>query len=212
MNEHKGLKDTQSYWDNRARTVSDDAGAVEQSSRTQRMRFEAFLMANDLSGRSLLDVGCGVGDLLQHLRRRQINCDYTGYDISPEMIRRCRERYPADKFEARNILEMAPQPAFDYTISIGIHNIRVAGGREILEQVTRRQFELCRVAAHISILTDRFQGFAPHIQPWKAEDMLSLALSITPYVALHHDYLPNDFSLTLYRQPLIDTRPGLLLD
>lgn len=71
---------------------------------------------------------------------------------------------------------------------------------------------MCRVAAHVSLLTDRYTGFASHIQPWRVEEILTLALDITPFVALRHDYLPNDFSVTLYRQPLIDTRTDLLLE
>ena len=42
--------------------------------------------------------------------------------------------------------------------------------------------------------------------------MLTLALSITPYVRLEHDVLPNDFSITLYREPLIDRADDLVID
>jgi cyclopropane fatty-acyl-phospholipid synthase-like methyltransferase len=165
-----------------------------------------------LSGKSLLDLGCGVGDLYAHLQTRGIRCNYTGFDISSEMIRRCRERFPGARFESGNILEWHPGDQFDYTVAIGIHAIKVEGGRQLLERITRRQFELCRVAAHVSSLTDRYSGFAPHIQAWRAEDILTMALEITPYVILRHDYLPNDFSVTLYREPLIDTRTDLIVE
>jgi SAM-dependent methyltransferase len=207
-----GLKQAQSYWDKRAAAASTDCEKVEQSKRTQRMRFEVFVLNHDLNGKSLLDVGCGTGDLWAHLQARQIQCDYTGIDLSPEMVRRCQERFPDARFEPQNILEWNPGQQFDYTIAVGIHNIKIAGGGALLESVTRRQFELCRVATHLSLLTDRYTGFAPHIQPWRVEEILTLALDITPYVVLRNDYLPNDFSITLYRQPLIDTRPGLLLE
>ena len=206
------LQQAQTYWDKRAAEAATDCEKVEQSQRTQRMRFEAFVLYHDLSGKSLLDVGCGAGDLWAHLQARGISCDYTGIDISPEMVKRCQERFPGVRFESRNILEWTPDQPFDYTIAVGIHNIKIDGGRELLEAVTRRQFELCRIATHISLLTDRYTGFAPHIQPWHAEEILTLALDITPYVVLRHDYLPNDFSVTLYRQPLIDTRPDLMLE
>ena len=44
------------------------------------------------------------------------------------------------------------------------------------------------------------------------EQVLALALEVTPWVVLRHDYLPSDLSVTLYREPLIDTRCDLLLD
>jgi len=211
-NVKSGLEQSCAYWDQRAAHSSTDCERVEQSRRAQRMRFEAFLIAHDLQGRSVLDVGCGVGDFWEHLKRRGIACDYVGFDLAPEMIRRCLERFPGVPFKTGNLLEWDPGRSFDYVVAFGVHGIKVAGGRAVLESVTRRQFELSAMAAHTTLLTDRYAGFAPHIQAWNPEEALTLALQITPYVLLQHDYLPNSFSLTLYREPLIDTRKGLLLD
>jgi SAM-dependent methyltransferase len=177
------------------------------------MRFETFLLDHDVHGKSILDLGCGVGDLWAHLQSREIACEYVGLDLSAEMIAHCRERFTGTDFQHVNVLEWDPNRRFDYVVSFGIHNIRVRHARVMLETVTRRQFELCTKAAHVSLLTDRYaKGFAPYLQPWRAEHVLTLALAITPYVVLRHDYLPNDLSVTLYREPLIDTRAGLVLD
>lgn len=208
----KPIHAVQQFWDERARQTMDDCAKVDTSQRTQRMRFEIFLQLHNINGKSLLDVGCGVGDLWQHLKRRGIQCDYWGTDISPEMIRRCQERFPEAHFEVQNILTWEPNRHFDYVVAIAIHNIKVDNGWQILKQTTQRQFELCRIATHLSLLTDRYQGFAEQIQPWRVEKVLEFALSITPYVVLRHDYMPHDFSITLYREPLIDTNPKLLSD
>jgi len=207
-----GLSIVSEYWNDRAQRYSSDCEKVEWSLRSQRMRFETFLLFHDLNDKSVLDVGCGTGHFAGHLAQRNITAKYTGIDLSKEMILRCKELYPAANFILGNILDGQETGAYDFTVSFGIHNIKVPGGREILERMTRRQFELCTTAAHVSILTDRFSGFAPHIQPWRPEEILTLALNITPFVVLRHDYLPNDFSITLYRKPLIDSRTDLLLD
>jgi ubiquinone/menaquinone biosynthesis C-methylase UbiE len=204
-NAPEGMKNALNYWNNKAQKSSTDCERVEQSKRTQLMRYEAFLQLHDLAGKSLLDVGCGAGDLWQHLQRKNIACSYAGFDLSPFMIQRCRERFPRVTFEDGNFLEWGKNKLFDYTIAIGIHNIKVEDGWNVFQQVTKRQFELSKIAAHISILTDRYHGFAPHIQAWKAEEVLKMALEITPFVVLRHDYLPHDFSVTLYREPLIDS-------
>ncbi len=206
------LREVQSYWDKKAIEEASDCQRIESGRRAQLMRFENFVIHHELAGASILDVGCGVGDFYAHLERRQIASGYFGADLSVKMVERCRERFPAGRFEAVNILDWTPPEPFDYTVAFAIHNVRIDGGDKILREVTRRQFDLCRRAAHISLLTDRFPGFASHIQPWSPEEILTLALSITPYVTLRHDYLPNDFSVTLYRQPLIDVRKDLLLD
>ncbi len=206
------IEQVRNYWDERATQAISDCQKVDASLRAQKMRFESFLLNHNLTNKSVLDLGCGVGDFWDHLQARRISCHYLGIDISPQMVNRCRERFPEANFEVQNILQWQPDRKFDYVTAFAIHNTKVKKSQELLESITRRQFELCNLAAHISILTDRYSGFAPHIQAWHAEEVLTLALKITPYVVLHHDYLPNDFSLTLYRQPLIDTCQDLLLD
>lgn len=200
-----------SYWEHRAATASSHKERIDHSARSQRMRYASFLEIHSLEDKSILDVGCGLADLRAELDRRKVTCEYVGFDIAQEMIRRCKLRFPGVRFESGNIMEWQSGRSFDYVASFGIHsNVRVGAPYEMLQSMTRRQFELCSVAAHISLLTDRFTGFDPEVQSWNAEKVLSLCLEITPFVILRHDYLPHDFSVTLYRQPLIDRNPEIL--
>ena len=50
-----------------------------------------FALAN---GDSYLDLGCGFGRFLEFLMDHKIEPDYIGYDSSPAMIERIRERFP----------------------------------------------------------------------------------------------------------------------
>lgn len=201
----KNISAVKSYWDSRAESCVSDCDKVDSSKRSQLMRFEAFIQMNALYGKTILDVGCGAGDLWRHLQARDIECKYTGFDISSSMVRRCQERFPEAVFESGDFNEWSRGKQFDYSLAIAIHNIKAEGGLDILKQTTLRQFEISKIAAHVSILTDRYSGFDPQIQAWRAEDILGMALEITPYVVLRHDYLPHDFSVTLYHEPLIDT-------
>lgn len=200
-----GLNPIKEYWNKRAEDCTTDCDKVDSSKRSQIMRFEAFTRLNNLEGKSILDVGCGAGDFWNYLLTKGIDCDYTGFDISESMIKRCRERFPNVRFESGDFTEWSHGQNFDYTIAIAIHNIKTSSAKEILRDTTLKQFEISNVGTHISILTDRYNAFDPHIQAWHAEEILKLALDITPYVTLRHDYLPHDFSLTLYKEPLIDT-------
>ncbi|WP_169727522.1 class I SAM-dependent methyltransferase [Granulosicoccus antarcticus] len=208
----QGVAQATEYWDKKSSNAASFIESVEQNSRPQRMRYESFVLAHELSNSSLLDVGCGAGDFLHHLRQRDLNVSYTGTDISANMINTCQSRFPEQEFLHLDIADIEANRKFDYVVSFGIHNIKIDSGWEILKEYTAKQFELCRKGAHISILTNRYSGFDKHIQCWAAEQVLEAALAITPYVVLRHDYLPNDFSVTLYREPLIDTRGDLLLD
>ena len=208
----QGVDQATDYWNRKSSNSSTYGESVEQNTRPQRMRYESFIIRNELENSSVLDVGCGAGDFLYHLQKRGIQVDYTGTDISEKMIETCVARFPEHRFVHQDITRTRDSMAYDHVVSFGIHNIRIESGWTVLEECSRRQFDLCRKSAHISILTDRYTAFDEHIQSWQAERILEFALSITPYVSLHHDYLPNDFSVTLHRQPLIDTLDDLLLD
>src|SRR5579864_3877368 len=149
-----------SYWERRAQSAVTDLERIDQSARSQRMRYASFLSHNVLAGKSVLDVGCGIADLYAELDRRNLPCEYVGFDIAEEMVRRCRERFPRLRFESGNILHWEPGRSFDYVVSFGIHNnVRVERPYELLRSVTAKQFKLCSAAAHVSLLTDRFKGF-----------------------------------------------------
>jgi SAM-dependent methyltransferase len=209
----RGIEATRAYWDERARSSAADLEKLEWAHRrTQRLRFEAFLLEHDLDGKRVLDLGCGLADFYAHLQHRGIRADYNGFDLSPEMIRLCRARFPDVPFESGDFLRYRPPARFDYTVSFGIHNIRVPGGKAILEATTRHQFALATVAAHVSVLSDRAPHSTPHLQSWHAEEVLGMALAITPHVVLRHDYLHNDLAVTLYRAPIHARRPDLMLE
>jgi len=57
-----------------------------ESAEAQKYRFDAFIKNINLEGLSILDVGCGLGNLLEHLTEENISVKYTGVDILPGMI------------------------------------------------------------------------------------------------------------------------------
>lgn len=64
---------------------------------TQRMRFEALTRAVDFTGRTLLDVGCGRGDLLDYLRREGCApAHYIGIEAVPALAAAARRACRAD--------------------------------------------------------------------------------------------------------------------
>nr|BFE56759.1 hypothetical protein GCM10020063_012850 [Dactylosporangium thailandense] len=52
----------------------------------QRIRFEALTRAAGYAGGTVLDWGCGPGDLYFHLRAMRLPLHYTGVDLNPAMV------------------------------------------------------------------------------------------------------------------------------
>ena len=89
-----------------------------------------FLRFNELSrvlpkesNFSLLDYGCGFGSLLEYLNNLEVSCDYTGFDISDEMIKKAKEYYSSDN--NRFLTSLDAEIKYDYTIANGIFNVKL---------------------------------------------------------------------------------------
>jgi len=93
----RGFRDVEScgaFYDARARLFrADEAAVLEYSSLdVQRQLFARAVDALPPHGR-ILDVGCGLGHLVDFLDERDLAYDaYHGIDVSPAMVRRASER------------------------------------------------------------------------------------------------------------------------
>jgi ubiquinone/menaquinone biosynthesis C-methylase UbiE len=63
-------------------------------------------------GASVLDVGCGTGDLLRALKPRR----GVGIDLSPRMVEIARGKHPALEFVAGDVERFDFQEQFDYIL------------------------------------------------------------------------------------------------
>jgi len=67
-------------------------------------------------GKSVLDVGCGVGHLIEYLPG---DIKYLGVDQSADMIARARERHPSGNFTRQNLYELKV-PKFDTVVCLDV--------------------------------------------------------------------------------------------
>jgi SAM-dependent methyltransferase len=90
---------------------------------SQEVRFAGLARIFDGSAGSVIEIGCGYGALYGYLRRSGFDLDYTGYDISDEMIAAAKQACAGDvsaKFEVGSI----PRQHADYCVASGIFNVR----------------------------------------------------------------------------------------
>jgi SAM-dependent methyltransferase len=170
---------------------------------SQEKRFAAALALGSFHGRSLLDAGCGFGDLLAYLGARGVRPRYTGVDLCPAMIERCKRRFAGSdaRFVVADALDYVPEEGFDYVVACGIFGHAPQGTRQRLRPAVAHLFYLAGIGLAVNFLSGCAPRRSPgrlYVYPW---DMLQLALGLTPAVRLDHAYLPNDFTLCLYKTP-----------
>jgi SAM-dependent methyltransferase len=171
------------------------------SDRSQRVRFDALCGVADLGGRSVLDVGCGRGDLFGYLRDRGLDVDYRGVDIHPGLIDLARRTWPDGRFDVRDLLADDAVDAVDeadYVLASGIFGLTPNGDPAFVDAMLERMVALARRGVAVNFLST----WTPNPQDprsWYADPVETLARArrLTPRVVLRHDYKPNDFALYL---------------
>lgn len=74
------------------------------------------LLARHLTGKSVLEVGCGRGDFLAFLQK-DLNCQCVGVDVSEEMIRSAKERNPGPVYRVMDSASLDfPAGSFDFVV------------------------------------------------------------------------------------------------
>ncbi len=185
-----------------------DSRAPDSGRRSsQEKRFQAALSLGDLHGKRVLDVGCGGADLLSWLNARGRERRYTGIDICRPLIDRCRKRFkgPAARFQTAAALTSVTDETYDYIVASGIFGYDARDTRKRVQPTLERLFDITRIGMAVNFLSRCAATRSPGRLYLHPADVLQFALKLTPAVRLDHTYMPNDFTLCLYRRPPWET-------
>ncbi len=167
----------------------------------QGVRFAAVLRGLGSAFESLLDVGCGLGDLLGQLRGIGWKGRYLGLDVVPEFLEEARRRFASEGAEFRP-LELGSEglgEAFDVAVAIGIFNHRTHQDPwRHLEGTLGAMWEHTRKAVVVDFLSATAEERKPDLCYWEAGEVLRLGLRLSKRASLEHDYMPFEFLLRLW--------------
>ena len=170
----------------------------------QFLRFHQLTSNWDLTGASVLDVGCGFGDFVDYLRCMNIDgCTYTGIDLVGEFIAEGKRRFASANatFVQTALEDYAPSSTFDYVIASGTFNLKLEGvdGYEEIRGSLARMFRLANIALSADFISDRVDYAHEHNFNSAPETILSMAYGLSRNVILRNDYFPFEFCVTIYK-------------
>ncbi|MEB3983917.1 class I SAM-dependent methyltransferase [Mycobacterium sp. 663a-19] len=168
----------------------------------QTLRFDQLLGIVDVDGRfSINDLGCGYGALLDYLDARGFDVDYTGVDVSAEMV-----RAGARRFEGRADVDFICAPRLnreaDYSVASGIFNVRlecpdaewqshIEATLDMLQAASRRGFAFNCLTSYSD--TAKMRDELYYADPCALFDLCKRRYSKS--VALLHDYGLYEFTI-----------------
>src|SRR5574338_546701 len=102
---------------------------------------------------SVLDMGCGTGDILKYLPE---NCDYLGIDIYKPALNLAKIKFPDYKlrFKYRNILTFRSKSKFDFVICSGALTVNHGNNYEFLNKAVKNMWRLCKKGVTFNILSN----------------------------------------------------------
>ncbi len=132
-----------------------------ESREEQLVRFKFIEQSFDFNDCSILDVGCGQGDLSKFLRDRY-EISYTGIDASSKMIKCAKkEGSLSDKFIEKDFLNFKKEDhhnSYDFVIANGVFSIPVVDNfvdqYKYVHSNINKMFEMCRIGFFVNFLSN----------------------------------------------------------
>lgn len=137
--------------------VGEGASPARRSGWRRRIgQFARFEMAlapwDETRVESVLDLGCGTGELASYLRETDRQVDYTGIEARGGAVERARERHPEVEFLEGDLYAVELERAYDLVVAVGAH-VDGRAPRSDRDRVRRieRLVERCAACADVGV-------------------------------------------------------------
>jgi SAM-dependent methyltransferase len=166
---------------------------------SQRIRFDVLAGIGEMSNHSVLDAGCGRGDLRVHLGLRYPGITYTGIDQMEPFIRLAQKQYghiPRTTFLTGNI-ENDQLPPCDYVLCSGALNYKNVNPRFIY-QIIKKLFDTSKLGLGFNLLSKT--GYPPgDLSAYNPELMMDYCRTLSKKVKLIEGYQEGDYTIYMYQ-------------
>jgi SAM-dependent methyltransferase len=166
----------------------------------QRLRFEVLLRGFDPAGKTVLDVGCGLGALVPFLQERCGDFRYLGIDVAERLVADARAAHggPGREFLVGDLFSLELPPA-DLVLLSGALSLKSEGIEDYARRTLERMFGLAREAACLNFLSKYVDYELEKNQHYQPETVFGWAKQVARKVNLIHDYPLYEFTIQLVR-------------
>jgi SAM-dependent methyltransferase len=165
----------------------------------QDIRFNALIQIAEIRDTSILDVGCGFGDLYGFLKRKKISCDYTGIDINKNLITIGKEKYPEAHLICAEFENDPFNQEYDWIVSSGMFNHRIKNNMQFIKNSVKKMFKMSKKGVAIDFISSYVNFKYEEVYYSNPEAIFRFCKSLSRRVSLKHDYLPFEFCVYIYR-------------
>jgi len=166
------------------------------------VRKNVILSGFDFENKSILDIGCGYGDLNSYLKGKKYS--YTGIDVVPEMIKLAEGKYDRE-FINTDFTRYMPERRFDIIIASGIFNV-FDGGYALIDSYFEKALAMCNEGICFNFLSDKVEWKLKNHFHSSPEAIMAMAYNYSRNIILRNDYMPFEFTIFVYKENNFDAR------
>ena len=171
------------------------------SPQTQAARFEAIRRLGDLHGKSVLDVGCGRADLLDHLLARGVRpADYIGIEAVEDLAAAAEAKRLPGATIVRADFVAEPVRLFvgaDVVVFSGSLN---TADDSVFYPTLARAWDATAETLVFNFLCSPMLAGRDYLFWRQVDDVLRFARGLSADVSTADDYLPGDMTVRLRRE------------
>jgi len=167
---------------------------------SQAIRFKYLVKDLEIEGKTILDAGCGMGDVLPFLYARADKFKYLGVDKNQNFIDIAKKRYSGHSFSVGDPFSGKFEGKYDVVLSSGVMNHNIDGWLKERQRMITALFGLTKEVLAFNMAG----GFKPIASDSKiayanTNDVLDFCLTLTNKVSLRTDYSGYDFTVIMRR-------------
>jgi SAM-dependent methyltransferase len=167
--------------------------------RSMAIRFRELVNDLDIDSKTILDAGCGMGDLLPYLYTKSTSFSYLGVDKNKGFIEIAKKRYEGHDFKVADPFDKKVGN-FDIVISSGVMNGNYKGWLEERKRMIKMLYGHCQKALAFNmagglrpIPNDSLIAYAD------AKEVYEYCTTLSERVILRAHYLNKDFTIIMFR-------------
>ncbi|MCC7543439.1 class I SAM-dependent methyltransferase [bacterium] len=165
-------------------------------------RYAQLVADIDFNGKTILDVGCGFGDISEFISSKAGNYTYVGIDMVPEFIEVAKQRYPEHTFiEGNYFLEPLPD-MHDIVMCCGALNSNMDDPIGFRKQAIQTMWQHANEAVVFNMAGRHPRpNYSAKSSIYYADslEILDFCTTLTTKVILRQHYSKKDFTIVLYK-------------
>lgn len=172
------------------------------SRESQEMRFEKLIERFELDGKSILDFGCGTGDLYAWLRIRVKELRYSGVDVNNKMIQIAKDKHLWGFFKCilKEELHEIKNKYYDYILASGVFSFKIKNYEKIYKDKIKELFECCNIGMSFNMLKSGIHVDDDIYATWNVNEVREFAIGLSDRVDVIENYGDfSDFTVVIHK-------------